>query len=666
MLHRSVISTIITLTITLLVGLCDVAAQDLSKMQDISAITVTAPVKPKYRTMQRIAIDSTTLRLESGTSLGELLVKNSPINIKSYGRGDVQTATFRGTAPSHTAVYWNGMRINSPMQGMVDFSLIPVYLIDDISVESGISSISSGNGALGGAVVIESTPQWSDKVVGVDARLAAGSFETYNGYVNVRLTAKNKFQSVTKLFYNYSKNDFPFTNRDIIEPSRPGWHPRQRNKNGQYRQQGFMQEFHGRLPARAGNLSFVLTGLDSYRNLAQLTTFEGDQGNNLTDRSDKTLRATLTYKHSSPKLETIARIGGELSTMSFLQQNRTGAAYQSTLDSHGLSRSLSGSVELNYIGLKKHTINSVTSANVDYVNSSERIHKQGFVRTRGEFSQLLGLHSQWLPCLASSIVLRAGVIGNNTGGYISPVIGVEYKPRKCVAIKARVGHNTHYPSISDLYYVPGGNADLKSEKGWTVEAGADFSFTSNSGSNITAVGVNLFSSWIDDWIVWLPSHQQYWSPRNVRNVMARGVEITAKSAWNIAHDWRVELSGNLAVNSTINNGDPLSWGDESIGKQLVYVPLVSGGAYARAQWRMIYLTYQLYGESSRNTTTSASTSTLGSIIEPYLLHNLSVGAQWRWLSLEVQCLNLLNSEYYTVLRRPLPPRSFMVNLGIRI
>lgn len=634
-------------------------AQSLDRVQDISQITVKAPVQAQYRTMQRTVIDTATMRIESGNTLGELLIKNSTINIKSYGRGDVQTATFRGTAPSHTSVYWNGMRINSPMQGMVDFSLIPVYLIDNMAIESGISSITSGSGALGGAVVMESAPVWNNKIVGLDLRLATGSFDTYNGFINLRLSAKQTFQSATKIYYNYSENDFPFTNRDIIDPQNPGWHPVQRNKNGQYRQMGFMQEFHTRLPRRAGNLSLVVMGMDSFRHMPQLTTYEGDQGNNLTDRGDRTLRSTITYKNTSGHLQSTARLGAELSTMSFTQQNRTGQGFQTTINSAGLSRSLTASVDLNYTGFNRHTINSITSSNLDFVTSSESVKKQGFTSTRAEFSQLLGLHSQWLDKLSTSVILRGGVVGNSSG-YVSPMLGIEYTPTKWVAIKARGGHNTHHPSISDLYYVPGGNPDLRSERGWTVEAGAEFTTTH------ATIGANLFSSWIDDWIVWLPSHQQYWSPRNVRNVLARGIEITARAAWQLGTAWKISLNGNLAINSTINNGDPLSWGDESIGKQLVYVPLMSGGGFARLQWKMLWLNYQIYGESSRNTTTSASTSTLGSVIDPYLLHNMSVGGTWRWLSLEVQCLNLLNSEFYTVLRRPLPPRSFMATLSVRI
>ena len=52
-------------------------------------------------------------------------------------RATLSTVAFRGTGPSHTQVVWNGMRINSPMLGMTDFSMIPSYFVDDAQLLHG-------------------------------------------------------------------------------------------------------------------------------------------------------------------------------------------------------------------------------------------------------------------------------------------------------------------------------------------------------------------------------------------------------------------------------------------------------------------------------------------------------------------------------------------------
>ena len=50
------------------------------------------------------------------------------------------------------------MRINSPMLGMTDFSMIPSYFIDDASLLHGTSSVNETGGGLGGAVKLSTRP----------------------------------------------------------------------------------------------------------------------------------------------------------------------------------------------------------------------------------------------------------------------------------------------------------------------------------------------------------------------------------------------------------------------------------------------------------------------------------------------------------------------------
>ena len=50
------------------------------------------------------------------------------------------------------------MRINNPMLGMTDFSMIPSYFIDDASLLHGTSSVNMAGGGLGGLVKLSTVP----------------------------------------------------------------------------------------------------------------------------------------------------------------------------------------------------------------------------------------------------------------------------------------------------------------------------------------------------------------------------------------------------------------------------------------------------------------------------------------------------------------------------
>lgn len=619
----------------------------------IEKVEIISHIKPSETTMQRTVMDTTLLQAMQNSTLADLLIQNSPINIKSYGRGDTQSATFRGTAPSHTAVYWNGVKINSPMVGSVDLGQIPLFFVDKLTVDAGVSAMAVTGGALGGAVNIESAPQWGKKF-GMEAVQSLGSFTTSDSYLNLIFGGKH-LQSSTKLFYTYSKNDFEFINRDIIDPARPDYRPTQRNENADYRRTGFMQEIFGRIDSKQ-TLSAIVWGLSNIANLPQLTTYEGDKSNNLTNRNDASLRAAITYKKYGELFDFSIRLTGDVQSMGFEQQNRTGLGYQTTIDSRGVSRSMALTLDGTIKASEKHNIGLRATAQYDFVDSREGIKNVGFCRNRNEGSILAALYSAWSEKWSSSVATRLSVVGSEI--YATPFAGLEYRLSSPFSLKARVGYNVHSPSISDLYFVPGGNEELKPERGITAEIGAAY-LCDNA-----RVDINIFSSWISDWIVWLPSHQQYWTPQNIRSVSSRGIELTASNRWSWGK-WGLYTNLNFTLNSTINNGEQMTQGDESVGKQLVYVPLLSGGVYAKGSYRNWWLSYQIYGESEKFTTTSNNQSEQ-SIIAPYTLSDIAGGYNWRMLSAEIKCKNIFNPRYYTVLRRPLPGISVEATIRLKI
>ena len=116
----------------------------------IPEVTVVAKRSIKEIGVQQTKFDSVMLKENIALSMADVLTFNSSIFVKSYGRATLSTVAFRGTSPSHTQVTWNGMRINNPMLGMTDFSMIPSYFIDDASLLHGTSSVNeTGGGRFG-------------------------------------------------------------------------------------------------------------------------------------------------------------------------------------------------------------------------------------------------------------------------------------------------------------------------------------------------------------------------------------------------------------------------------------------------------------------------------------------------------------------------------------
>ena len=129
-----------------------------SLVMPIREVGVTGIRPMKEIGVQKTQLDTLVLHESIALSMADVLTFNTAIFIKQYGRATLSTVAFRGTAASHTQVMWNGMRINSPMLGMTDFSMIPSYFVDDATLLHGTSSLNVGGGGRGVAITLATKP----------------------------------------------------------------------------------------------------------------------------------------------------------------------------------------------------------------------------------------------------------------------------------------------------------------------------------------------------------------------------------------------------------------------------------------------------------------------------------------------------------------------------
>ena len=146
-------------------------------------------------------VDTSVIQNKMSVSLSDLLSENTSVFIKNHGRGALATASFRGTAASHTQVSWNGININSPLAGMVDFSMIPVYIIDELYLKHGSASMADRSGGIGGSIHMNNSVNWNEKEV-FNYVQGIGSYQTFDEFVQFTLGNK-KFRSKTRLYHNY-------------------------------------------------------------------------------------------------------------------------------------------------------------------------------------------------------------------------------------------------------------------------------------------------------------------------------------------------------------------------------------------------------------------------------------------------------------------------------
>ncbi len=119
-------------------------------------------------------------------------------------------------------------------------------------------------------------------------------------------------------------------------------------------------------------------------------------------------------------------------------------------------------------------------------------------------------------------------------------------------------HNVNYPSLNDLYWIPGGNAQLLPEEG--TELNLHGSFDKNIGDVHIELSVEAFVANVRNWILWKPSSYHYWTAQNLPFVQNKTgiIELSFSANKGIFHNFRLSYEY-----SSVR---------DSAGRQIIYVP----------------------------------------------------------------------------------------------
>ena len=629
--------------------------------------------------VERTTFDSVTLKENIALSIADVLTFNSPLFVKQYGRATLSTVSFRGTGPSHTQVTWNGMRINNPMLGMTDFSMIPSYFIDDASLLHGTSSVNEAGGALGGVVKLSTAPAAADRF-GLQYIQGIGMYRTFDEFL--RLTwGDEHWQVSTRAVYQSSRNDYKYRNRDKKENIYDeemnivgSYYPVERNKSGAFDDVHVLQEIYYNT-GRGDRFGLNAWYINSNRELPLLTTDYADDTRFENRQREHTLRSVLSWDRLRRDWKVGAKAGYIHTWMAYDYRRDPGNGIMTSMTrSRSRIDTFYGQAAGEYavgdewlftadIALHQHFVRSADK-NIVLQQGDKAI--VGYDQGRVEIDAAVS--AKWRPAerLGLSAVLREQLYG--TKWATVPALFADYllSKRGNVVAKASVSRNFRFPTLNDLYFLPGRNPDLKNETGVQYEAGLSFAVGRDAIYTLSG-SASWYDQRIDDWILWLPTTKGFFSPVNIKEVHAYGVEVRADLSVMLARGLKLDLDGTFSWSPSINVGEPMSPADQSVGKQLPYEPEFSGTATGRLAWRSWGLLWQFCYYSERYTM-SSNDITLTGRLTPYVMNNLSLEKGFAFrradLSLKATINNLFNEEYLSVLSRPMPRMNceFFINV----
>ena len=565
-----------------------------------------------YSDSQSVITLNDSVIANNKASLTSLLNYNSVIYFKENGLGMVSSPSFRGTTASQTAVIWNGININSQLNGQTDFNSLSGQNFNSVVVRAGGGSAIYGSSAIGGSVHLNSNLSYAKRFEN-RIRLDYGSFNTLGVNYNLQV-AEEKFSTQVSFSRNSSDNDYPYLNTD------------KKNENGQFENTTFNVNFGLKLDAK-NSLQFYSYLFDGDRHFSG--TLVAPSKSKYVDLNTRNLVEWVgTYHYFISKVKT-----------AFLSEKYQYFENASTSNfSYGEAKTFIAKYDLSYKINSKTELNSVldytkTKGDGSDIGENDRQIASGVVLLKQQ--------------LFSKFLCEVAVRKEYSNVYESPLlfsVGTNYKPFSFYQLKLNASKNYRIPTFNDLYWQGSGNPDLQPESSYQLEIGNAFTF------NTVNFSITNYYIKIKDLIQWAPGMDGNWRPNNIGKVSTYGAEALLNYSKKIAKN-QFDFTATYAY--TVSE-------DKVKEKQLIYVPyhkFTASLAYSYADFSAHYQ-YLYNGEVFTSSDNYYS-------LDDYWVSNVGIDyrlGKKKSLQLGFDVLNVFNKSYQSVSMRPMPGRNYTINL----
>jgi len=560
--------------------------------------------------------------------LADLLSGATPIAIKQYGPAGIGSSSIRGGSAAQTSVQWQGFPINNAMLAQADLSLIPVALVDDISIQYGNGSALWGSGAVGGVIALDSRPVFRPQLR-LEAGIGAGRFGQEQASLRLDHSSE-KIHTQARVAHQTARNNFTY--RDIFGESQTSDHAHTQLTGGIVNQ-------------------FFRTGKHHWSWHAWWQSSDKDipptrvQERSVAAQADDHLRAAVSYAFVEDDWQLRLRVARFLDRIAYqdslLDLSTNNEATQYWLEAQGRYQwpkgtSLEMAVQVN---------DQEGSSDSYQIGATSRRILAGVARLQQP------VFTDWLL----SVRLRQSW-SDDSRLPIIPYLGIAGPLTDKWRLRANIHRSYRLPGLDDLFWNPGGNPELNPESGWGQELGIDWTpLKRNPGFSYHAT---LFNRQITNWIQWVPG-PSYWAPQNVRTVWSRGIEQEIQAHVDRGKS-RWEISGYYHFIQSTDQED----GSDTEGLQLIYVPRHQAGG--QLTWRSgPWFSQYNHQWSGRRFTVADHQHYLDGFHRGdwHLGYTRESGKMTARVSLSLQ--NIWNTRYELVVNRPLPGCYWQAGLTVK-
>ncbi len=617
-----------SLTIVFLILACLTYAQDTIILKEIT-------ISDRYPLITLQPIDSIKLKHNIYQSLSDILQNEPGIYIKKYGLNNFETISIRGTQAHQNIVLWNNMPINSSLNGQQNINSL-LYLSDKpIHIGYGSYGKQLLSGSFGGIVCLNSA---------LDSLSASETilFTQYESLQNIASVLSNtckissiKMKNTVSLQHN--QNKFSFENDAVLPVSEA--ENKNLNKIVEINNEDFLS---------LKNLTFTLSNRLNFSHIEIppiMLAYYQAKHDEWTNHQE--FQTVLNVKYLR-QLSITA--GVKYSMMEYFLDHSINEQSVTVLNS------ISKEPQFYLSGLFHKTINQAISStftiNYHYLSGffKNKISEQSFNKNqqRIELSQII--QKQWKKLSQKYL---ANLILYNQKMYFLPSIIHLFNVNNHLEISHSIGYNVRLPYLNELYFIPGGNQQLKPEKAFQTDLRLTYLY-STQNSFIKCSLSPHFSAY-KDWILWQPTQFGYWEAKNIQRLDLYGSEFSITYQTQFL---KIRNHHNLSYSLIFVNGK----NEYYRFSHIPYIPTHSVSYFNQLSYQKFQLSNEFIVQTKRFVLPYDTNFSLN----PYLIWNSYFTYQLKNIQFKIGIENLLNKSYQSIIYRPMPGRFLKCSILLKI
>ncbi len=557
------------------------------------------------------------------------IVFRLPINFRSGGINDFASVSIRGAGIHQTKILWNGIPMNSALNGLADVSVLGSSFGSRVSLYTTGDGALMGDQAVGGLITVR---EIFDTSTGVHAQVHG----QYASYRNIGTSARidcgrDRAQYYLSASHQQGRNDYPFPykeNRFWLNAA---------NQNADTRSTSIKWGMRHRRERTSHRLDYWY--FDRLRSLSPLNNTPSDSSY-IAERFHRL--ALNSIWQWNPDFVTRTTVGLTQDALDYTRPR----------------------YDLHSPNMFRQIILNTSTTYQNYVLATELLYSSFVEQASSDLTMAsLGLQRLWQ--LSDAHLLYTTLKGVYFRDQVSVVPSLRYRyTRSASTLGLDLSRVYRNPTINELYFRPGGNPNLRPESGWNTTISWDIAPESSQLDNMH---IALYSRWIRDWVLWYGSF--VFSPYNIGEVWSRGIECIAD--FSILERPRQQWTANANMTyvlSTLQHTED-SYFEDIIGEQLPYTPSFLANATLQGQIGSFQLEWRHHYQSAR---TGLLTSTWR--LEPFYIMDISLCWSGHWNSSRVEARddfsfglglkNVTNTYYEYIMNRPMPGRNFSAEFSV--